>query len=74
MRRNCRSHLASVSLHQVQVVCQESVLSLNTVVFPRQIGALLPAYVAFSRGLLDMIAVVWQPVLVSRAGGWKQSP
>lgn len=74
MRHNRFSPLASVSLHRVQAACQESALSLNTAVFRPQVDELLPAFPSLSRGFLDMIAGVWQPVLVGRAGGWKQSP
>jgi recombinational DNA repair ATPase RecF len=74
MRCNRLSHLASVSRQRVQAACQKSVLSLKTVVFRPQIDELLRAFPSLSRVFLDMIAVVWQPVLVGRAWGWKQSP
>jgi hypothetical protein len=74
MRCNRLSPLASVSRQRVQAACQKFVLPLKTAVFRPQIDELLRAFPPLSRGFLDMIAVVWQPVLVGRAGGWKQSP
>lgn len=74
MRRNLRTYLVSVSLRHLHTACPKSVLSLKTAVFRPQIDELLPASPTLSRVFLDMIAVVWQPVLVGRAEGWKQSP
>ena len=74
MRHNLRAHLVPVSLRPFHAACQKSALSLNTVVFRPQNDELLPACPILLWGLLDIIAGVWQRVLVGRAGGWKQSP